>query len=182
MDKTELIKNLSERKNGSYITINYKGELPLTAAAKKAGVTAVKETRATIRKGINYAHQKVVKEKFAAEGKTAVDALPWGNWAKGYEGLLIEHKDKTYLRMYTSKKNPSHTTYILNNKEVSYSDLQKSGYIQNSFFNKPKEAPTALTLNIDNIISINPKGPVRKKKAVSKSKITDKVEGKVSIK
>lgn len=152
MERLDLISTLSNFRNGAFIKVKYNGDLvsKLNANAKKNGVTATKESVVTLRKGIDYDAQKSVKEK-VANGKELTHELPWGTWVKGFEGLLIEHNGKTYLRVYMGMS--LGTRYFINGVEKTYDELEPMGIFQPSWF-KPKEKADAYTINIDNIVAI----------------------------
>jgi len=153
MELSELLQKLDAKQNGAFINVVYTGELPLTAAAKKAGMTARKVTEMTIRKGIDYDKQQSVQNKIA-NGKVLTHELPWGNWKAGHEGLIIEHKGQDYVRLYAGP-NKAKTKYFINGTEQAYADLEKLNCLVNSFF-KPKmeEKPDAMTIKISNILEI----------------------------
>lgn len=153
MNRTELMNTLNKFKNGAFIKVQYKGDLAskVSAKAKKEGTTVTKESIVTLRKGIDYDSQKSVKEKVENEGKVLTHELPWGTWIKGYEGLLIEHNGKTYLRVYMGLS--LGTKYFINGVEKDFETLKTMGVMQPSFF-KPKEKANAYTINIDNIMSV----------------------------
>lgn len=153
METKAIINKLSKIQNGAFFKIRWMTELPLTAAAKREGITALKLTSATMRKGIKYSNQKSVQLKVEKEGKSLTSELPWGKWHPDYKGLVIQHKDKDYIRLYSSP-NKSKAEYILNGEIVSYEKLKESGYIQNSYFNKTSESPDAMTLKAESILGI----------------------------
>lgn len=160
MNTNMILSRLSTKTNGAFIKVTYTSDIPVKAAYKKAGVTAYKETTMTVRKGIRYTAQKAVMEKQfekLANG-TATDIststpLSWGQWKKGYEGLVIEHKGVDYIRFYSSP-NKAKSIYYLNGKEMTLEELKNSGMILDSFFNKSTEKPLAMTIKAENIQKI----------------------------
>ena len=139
MNTSMIIDTLSRKQNGSFFKIRLVSDVKLNAEAKRNGVVAYKVSDMTVRKGIDYKNQKCVKEKVEA-GKVLTHELPFGEWAKGYEGLVIEHKGNKY---------------ILNGKEVSLDDLKKSGLVLNSYFSDSrKEKPDCMTVKAENIQEI----------------------------
>ena len=151
MTTSMIINKLATKQNGAFFKIRWASELPLTADAKRLGVTAYKLTEATCRKGISYQNQKSVQAK-VDEGKILTHEIPWGKWHRENKGLVIQHKGKDYIRLYMGP-NKSKTTYILNGAICTYDDLKNSGYILNSWFNKNEsgEKPDALTLKSESI-------------------------------
>lgn len=51
--------------------------------------------------------------------------LPWGNWKVGYEGTLIEHKGKTYLRYYMVKGDNSEVEYTYNGEPFDINSVKE---------------------------------------------------------
>ncbi len=153
MNTNLIINTLSRKNNGAFFRISYCTDLPLTAASKRAGITAIKFTTATVRKGINYENMKSVQMKVEHEGKVLTHELPWGEWRKNFEGLIIDHKEKTYLRLYSSP-NATKSKYILNGIEVTKEQMIASGAVQKSYWNKPASQPDCITVNCANIQEI----------------------------
>ena len=153
METKQLLELLKDKKDGVDFSIEYSGDLPLNAAAKKNGIIATKITKMIAKKGIKYSDLQSVKDRIN-EGLELTHELPWGMWKYGFEGLLIEHKDSDYIRLYP-KADSFSTTYYIGNKEVTYDELKESGYLVNSFFNKKDTNPVeVLTIKVNNIINI----------------------------
>lgn len=157
MNTNMIINKLNLKQNGQFFKVSYVSDLPITAAAKKAGHNAYKVTEATVRKGIHYKSQKAYKEKMQAMGLPVNSSnpleLPWGTWQKGNEGLVIEHKGQNYIRLYTTP-NKAKSRYYVDGVEVSLEGLKNSGLVQNSYFNKSGELPLAMTIKAENIQEI----------------------------
>lgn len=152
MNKSMIIDALNQKKNGAFFSVRLVSDVKLTAAAKKSGITAYKVTDMTARKGIDYKAQKSVQAKVDA-GKVLTHELPWGNWIEGLEGVMLEHKGATYVRLY-SAPNKATCRYYLNGKKVTLEELKDSGYVLNSYFNKSGEKPDAMTVRIENVQKI----------------------------
>lgn len=151
MNTNMIINKLSTKRNGQFFNISYVSDLPMTAKAKREGIVALKVTKATVRKGISYKNMKSVQERLGDKINEPLE-LPWGIWVPEYKGLLIEHKGKTYLRLYSSP-NKSKSVYLVNGKEVSLDELKSMGIVQNSYWNKTGK-PDCLTVNTANIEEI----------------------------
>jgi len=143
MKINELIGQLVTRRNGSWIKILYKKEIPFTD-----GSNGYVEKTMYIRKGIKYNAQKQVKES----GKTPTHELPWGEWE--IANLIISHKGKYYLRAYSTPIKAK-SKFFVDGREVKYDDLVTMP-IKKEFFKKCDEKPAAMTLNIENIMEICP--------------------------
>ena len=151
MNTNMIINKLSTKRNGQFFNISYVSDLPMTAKAKREGIVALKITKATVRKGISYKNMKSVQEKLGDRINEPLE-LPWGSWVPEHRGLLIEHKGKTYLRLYNSP-NKNKSVYLVNGKEVSLDELKSMGIVQNSYWNKIGK-PDCLTVNTANIEEI----------------------------
>ena len=77
------------------------------------------------------------------------EKLPWGNWVKDYEGLLIESNGKIYVRFYTTPNKPQ-SKFILNGKEITKDELKELGVMQKSYWNNC-EPTDCMTVQIKNI-------------------------------
>lgn len=150
MNTNTIIDKLNTKRNGSWFLITWESDLPLVASAKKAGVTGYKRVTAQCRKGINYTHIKSVQKKHGLEYKA--EQLPWGNWKEGREGLIIEHKNNDYLRLYYGP-NKSKVEYYLNGRKVTREELYNSGMVQKSYF-KAKEKSECISVKTNNIVKI----------------------------
>lgn len=151
MNTNMIINKLSTKRNGQFFNISYVSDLPMTAKAKREGIVALKITKATVRKGISYKNMKSVQERLGDRINEPLD-LPWGSWVPEHRGLLIEHKGKIYLRLYSSP-NKNKSIYLVNGKEVSLDELKSMGIVQNSYWNKTGK-PDCLTVNTANIEEI----------------------------
>lgn len=151
MNTNMIINKLSTKRNGQFFNISYVSDLPMTAKAKREGIIALKITKATVRKGISYKNMKSVQKKLGDRINEPLE-LPWGIWVPEHKGLLIEHKGKTYLRLYNSP-NKNKSVYLVNGKEVPLDELKSMGIVQNSYWNKTGK-PDCLTVNTANIEEI----------------------------
>ena len=152
MNTNLIINTLATKNNGAFFRISYCTDLPLCAAAKRTGITAIKFTVATVRKGIAYDNMKSVQAK-VEQGKELTHELPFGVWRAGYEGLIIDHKEKSYLRLYSSP-NKTNSKYILNGVEVTKEQMINSGVVQKSYWNKSSIKPDCISVSCANIQEI----------------------------
>lgn len=151
MNTNALIAKLSNIHNGTFFKVTWMTDVPCTAAAKRAGNVVYKFTSCVVRKGIRYVNQKSVQMK-VEHGKELTHELPWGNWMEGHEGLLIEHKGKTYVRLYPAM-NVAKVQYYLGGRPIDKNELMNMGIVQKSYWNKTGK-PDALTVNTANIQDI----------------------------
>lgn len=103
MTNEEILNKVVALKKGAYVKLIKTKDLP-------NGI--VKYTSMIIRVGVDYANMKVNKGK-------EIGKLPWGQWLKDYEGLVITHKDNYYLRIATTYVHSSISTFKQNGVEIS---------------------------------------------------------------
>ena len=162
MTVEKLLEILSKKGNGQFIKVHWVSDLSKQqgAQSKKAGDVIEKDTIATVRKGIEYKNIAKVQEKLLRKGQYRIDPatgkkeavpekLPWGNWVKDYEGLLIESHGKIYVRFYTTPNKPQ-SKFILNGKEITKDELKELGVMQKSYWNNC-EPTDCMTVQIKNI-------------------------------
>lgn len=147
-------------RKGTWFKLAYTSDLPLTAKAKREGYVAYKRTQMTARYGISYMNMASTKRKMMLKAQQNDGVYPekhelsWGSWVPGHEGILIEHKNNKYLRIYTSP-NKSKVEYYVNGQPITKAGLMTLGIIQNSYWNKKgDEVPDCLTIKVENIDSI----------------------------
>ena len=143
MYTSEIINILNTKNNGAYFKIQYATDARISASAKKAGHSVVKITTATARKGITYknlgAVQRRLEEKVANGEMTKEEALnykphlSWGQWKKGFENLLLEHKGNDYLRLYTSP-NKSKVRWMVDGVEMTKDEVKATGFVLDSYW------------------------------------------------
>ena len=157
MNTNLMLNTLKSIQKGQWFKMSFTGDLPLTADAKREGYVAYKRTVCTVRYGINYMNIGTVKQRFedkAAKGEMVEKhELSWGSWVAGHEGVLIEHKNNTYLRVYTSP-NAFKSEYFVNGMPITKEGLMTLGIIQPSYFKKKETRPEALTIKTANIETI----------------------------
>lgn len=156
MNTNYAISRITSKGKGQFFKMSYISDLPMTAAAKREGIIALKSTTGTFRWGIRYENIKSVKEKdheIIKAGMSPEHKLSWGQWNPKYPGLIIDHKDKQYMRLYMSP-NKSKSTYYLNGRPISKEELIELGVVQKSYWNKGDTKQECMTINIANIQEI----------------------------
>lgn len=156
MNTNYAISRITSKGKGQFFKMSYISDLPMTAAAKREGLIALKSTTGTFRWGINYSHIKSVKEKDEAIktlGVAPKHELPWGQWNPQYPQLVINHKDKQYMRLYMTP-NKSKSNYYLNGRPITKEELIELGVVQKSYWNKGDTKQECMTINIANIQEI----------------------------
>lgn len=154
MNNSMAIIKLNNLKKGAFYKIGYVSDVPVTAAAKKAGIVVLKRTIGTYRVGIKYENTKTMQAKIA-EGYQP-QPRKWGNYLAGSD-RIIEYTNKAgqynlYAALHATP-NKSKSTYYVNGKIVKKDELMKSGYVPQSYFNN-KDSGGTITVNLNNIESI----------------------------
>lgn len=156
MTKHEIIRTIDTVKKGTFVRIVYQTELPLTAAAKRAGHVIVKHTEKVVRLGVNYGNIAKVQEAEAARSEPKREYTPWCHWE--IEDILAKHntKDDYYLSFATVDGVGHHTknTYFMNGNTATISEVMDSALVLPSYFKGTGEAPTVQKVNINNIIQL----------------------------
>lgn len=164
MKLEKLLKELNGKQNGAWFKIEWTTDLngKLCAAAKRAGHVVQKDVSATVRKGIRYANMASVRERLISEGKFLVDPetgeihvfpdqLSWGEWVEGSD-VLIKHKDRYYVRLYTSPNKPS-VRYFLDGVAIAADELREKGLLQPSYWNHAN-VEECMTLKVESVNKI----------------------------
>ena len=155
MNTNLLLMKLSTKRNGQYFNMVWASDVKMTASARKQGLQAVKVVTSTVRKGIKYSNMKSVRLSARENGDNSsqviTNSLPWGSWKPGNEGLLIEHNNTNYLRVYSSPNKPK-SIYLLNGKEISKENLKRLGIVQESYWST--NLPACFTIKVENIADI----------------------------
>lgn len=152
MNKNEAMTIINSIHRGTFVSIGWTTDVPLTAAAKKAGHVVYKKTLATVRFGINRTNKASIKAKM--EQGYVPQQRTWGTYLAGSD-RIIEHTNKAgehnlYVVAH-STPNKSKVKYYLDGKEIKRTDLQATGLVLNSYFNKLDEHPDVITVKLENI-------------------------------
>lgn len=136
---TEIIKKI---KKGTFIKIGYKTDKKPLAAFKDS--TIEKVSNGVYRLGISFSNMKQNINRVTGP-------LPWGQWMAGYEGYIVEHKDKKYLRVYIDSVHHTTSKWLLNGVETTEDYL-----VDNKIIGKQNHTPLngCFVIPVDGIISI----------------------------
>lgn len=109
----------------------------------------------------SYEYGKVVNARLVREGKEPIfesGELPWGSWVEGYEGTLLTHKDKFYLRYYPMNNNNVQVLYLLDGRVATAEEtadilsfVQKSKASEQGGLTKKV---IVRSINVENIVSL----------------------------
>lgn len=156
MTKHEIIRSIGDIKKGTFVRIVYQTELPLTAAAKKAGHIIIKRTEKVVRLGVNYGHIAKVQEYEAERIEPKREVTPWCHWE--IKDILAKHntKDDYYLSFATVEGNGHHTKneYFIDGKSATFQMIEDSSFVLPSYFKGNGEFPVVQKVNINNVIQI----------------------------
>lgn len=156
MTRHEIIKAVDTVKKGTFVRIVYETELPLTAAAKRAGHVIVKHTEKVVRLGVNYGNISKVQKAEEARTEPKREYTPWCHWE--IENILAKHntKDDYYLSFATVDGMGHHTktTYFVDGVTATFDEVKESEFVLPSHFKNSGEAPVVQKVNINNIIQL----------------------------
>lgn len=147
----EIKVKLNTYQRGRLIRCGWKSSIE-SAAARKQGIVVTKESEATVRLDINYSNIKSVKLARAEKGDTAPTRKIWFRHLEDVPAI-IEHlndTEKKYLCMYpiTRGGNPR-VKYFINGVEATKEEVQASGYVNASEWNKSETA--MFTIPLENV-------------------------------
>jgi hypothetical protein len=143
---------IGSKRNGAFIKIKWQRELPVYKDFKNSH-TVIKIVETVIRKGVNPRHTKIGKEAYKGR-ENEFYKLPWGQWKSGYEGIILEHKEKYYARFYFTPHTPK-VTYLLNGNIIDKQLLQNMNIVTKAGWTELGDLQDFFNVNIDNIISID---------------------------
>lgn len=114
-----------------------------------------KRTVAHVRTGINYVNLAEVRAEIISGERDGVEPLPWGQWVKGFEKYIIEHKGTDYVRLYpaTFANLVPQVEWTLNGKPASFAEVEP--FLLAS--EKPKadeDKPLCFTVKAESVIAI----------------------------
>lgn len=149
MNLDEIKTAIHSHNKGSFTTI----ETCKTLKTKKAYAdkSIVKVSRMTGRFGCSFENLK--STKIGRENGSIPknnSGLPYGNWVKGWEGYLIEHKGIFYVRV-ASSPNKSKTIYLVNGVPTG-EDIVRNMCLASEFHKGEK--PAVFNIKADNIVNI----------------------------
>ena len=111
----EIMDKIESTKRGTYISLT---------KVKDLGNGVIKESDMRVRIGVEYSNMNINAER-------ETGSLPWGQWVKGLESIVVEHKGNYYLRVTsTTPENPNGsadviaTRYIKDSVEISREDAE----------------------------------------------------------
>lgn len=155
MTKNQVLDAIQNIRKGTFVKIIYKSELPLTAAAKRDGVTATKITEKVVRLGVDYTHIQAVIDMEAARTEPKREVASWCHWE--IPNILAKHntKEDMYLT-FASVNGGSHTKseYQLNGVTATKQEIADANIVQPSYFKQNGEAPVIQKINVNNIIQL----------------------------
>lgn len=114
-----------------------------------------KRTAAFVRTGIDYANLSQIKAEFASGERETVESLPFGEWRKGAEKYIIDHKGVEYIRLYPAvfENLKAEVEWSMNGKPATFAEVEP--FLLAS--EKPKaseEKPLCFTVKAESIVTI----------------------------
>lgn len=158
MELNVLTEALATRHNGTIGKIWYKSEMPLKAAAKKAGISITKFTEANVRFGVDYNNIATVIERKSADGYEAKHCDYDRTWLVENKVYVNNKTGKTYVRFANISGAPRSSHYEISDSNGSriveeLTDADKENIV-NSYWNRTGGMPEIQDINIDNVIKI----------------------------
>lgn len=161
MKYEELITKLNKIRNGQYVSLFYRTEPTLRAAAKMLGYHVYKYTTCTFQKGVSLAHVKRYQAVVAARTEPVRKYEEWKEWE--IKNLIQRNKKDPSKRYFFAATVPSHANakshYVVRfpegkTKIMSKEELMALDIVQPSQFAKREEYTPCISVNIDNIMGI----------------------------
>ena len=141
---------VNNNKGGTFVRIEWKTTKQPSAKHKDALIE--KYCVAVGRLGCDYQHLKLTQQKIVEGAIEPNGKLSWGHWREGYVNYIIDHKEKSYLRITTSPIHKPISKWFLNGVETTKQYLLDNGYIPQSRANS--KVTSVFNIPFDSIISI----------------------------
>lgn len=123
-----------------------------TCKVRKGSPDIRKVTVTTVRAGLDYSSLTAV-EALRASGDLPSEPqpLPWGEWINF--PYTISHKDEIYIRLYPSENANTQVSYFMNDKEVSYEDVEEF-LLASEKRKENSESPLCITVKLKDMIEL----------------------------
>ena len=139
--------------NGAFFHISWTRELPLYKQYQGSNIIVLKTVETVARKGIKPWNTKLGKQTYQP-GET--HKLPWGLWKKGYEGIILEHKEKNYIRIFTVSNLKPKVQYYINGRPIDKETLKNMNIVTKVGWSEIDiTTQDFFCVAIDNVIEIN---------------------------
>ena len=148
------LKKLDQKKNGSYLKLQYLTDCNDKISAKYKGLYNVsKITTISARKGIKYENLKSVIDE-----RNNPNYIPSTKqaWYHHIDTMLCKHniKEQYYVCLFPNKFGKPKTIYLLNGLPIKKDELIQKGIMQPSFWTQKENKPKMITLGLDKIIEV----------------------------
>ncbi len=145
---SELEQFIRDIKGCKIATLSYQTDVKLP---KKYGIDGVVTKVVSMSVQINYNYENAVNNRLDRQGDTRIfstQKLPWGQWVKGQENKLIEHKGELYLRYYLMKNTKSDKAYFVNGVSATQEQVATiQMYERSKYTQSGTQAEVGLTEN-----------------------------------
>lgn len=150
MLEKEILNVIENTKKGTYVRIEHKSvKTPL----KEHKGDLIEKYSITIgRLGCDYQNLKDTQQKITEGVIEPNGQLKWGHWREGYVNLIIDHKEKSYLRVSTSQVHHTTSKWYLNGVETTKQWLIENKYISES--KATSNITSVFNIEFSNIIKI----------------------------
>ena len=144
-------------RNGSFFSICYKSELPVSAENKKAGIKVVKQTSKVARTGVEYKNIEAVK--ILSEGVSKEPSNRVNNFVPIINNKIV-HNNKTNKDYITFANVPgarpsSVYTKIIHGVETIINRDEALSLCVPSYGKNDKDIPIVQKVTLSNVVSIN---------------------------
>lgn len=160
LSKNEVLKAMFNYKNGTFVRVAYKSDVPVKAQFKHEGYKVSKITETTARLGVQYGHiHTVVERRKLEEGKEKKERTNNYTWEIPNSMAFNSNTNKEYLtlanvphghntkRKYVVEK-PNGDVYTTDNL-----DSEKE-LIQDSYFNRKGNGNEIKYVSLENVVRI----------------------------
>lgn len=167
--KEVILNEAAAAKNGTFIRVGYRTELPVKAAYKKQGIRFFKYTEMSVRLGVNYGHIASVLARKAEEAlvQTAQRAnnYEWvisnkvrHNTATGKDYLYVANinEGSNIRKCYIGLKDDEVFSIVPDNAEVF--KMLNEDYMIPSYWNGSSSMPEVMNISFENIHRIGKSG------------------------
>lgn len=156
MELNSIISKISKIKNGTFVRISYRTELPVRAEFKKAGYRVIKNCTTTTRTGVYYGNIKEIKEKMQNEGYQ-ISRNENLEWTVKNTIQYNKNTNKHYLCIYPiARGRNTKVKYTVVTPQGTYLDNDfDRGLVIESYFNRKNNGVSKMMkIDTKNIIKI----------------------------
>ena len=162
---SDIIREVSNRRNGSYVRVGYSKELKMLKAWQEKGIRAYKLTETTVRLGVAYNKiAAVIARKAAEAGKPKVERANNWSWIIDNKIKFNSNTGKTYLQVATVKGgHNTHSQFLVYDPNIGWNLFEKEEWEISEYYmmtdvksREPRkgDVPEIYTITVDNIYKL----------------------------